>query len=79
MHSTKLPGFTAELSIYKTNSNYQMTEVSISIANAYKYNVVPQARMTANNVMEGLYLEYLCARFGGGMSSNADGSTSCNF
>lgn len=78
MHSTKLPGFTAELSIYKMNwGNYQIDRNINKLANTY--NVVPQLRMTANNGLNALYLDWLCARLGGGMSSNGDGSVSCDF
>ena len=72
-----IPGFNAEMTLSKTERFFQMP----AAAGAYsgRRDVIAQLRLTAGNAMQGLYLEYLCARLGGGMSSNGDGSTSCNF
>jgi len=74
-----IPGFTAEASIFNTSKCHQTITDNFDIA---RYgNVIPQMRATMNH--HGLfwrwYFEQLCNAHGGGMSTNPDGSLSCDW
>lgn len=74
---TKLPGFTAESSIYQTRKCYQAS--GDLAAPRGGTGVLPQRAI----VYRGpswlqWYFERLCEAHGGGMQSNPDGTVSCN-
>lgn len=76
MTAMRIPGFTAELSLDPTKEAY-------TGASAYSLEgesgIQPQMRrITGTGNMIGL-VSMLCDAYGGGLSSNGDGSVSCNF
>lgn len=78
MNTMNVPGFTAEASIYKTGERYEMIRDIGHVADGRA--VLPQLRRTftgsGNN--KGVAM-MLCDAFGGGLSSNSDGSVTCTF
>ena len=72
-----IPGFTAEASLYENKSgDYLVRNTGLRSEQL----VIPQLRrINVKRGLGGVFLEYYCARFGGGMASEADGSISCYF
>lgn len=77
----KIPGFTAEASIYKTSECYQAAGHSASLAGGG--GILPQRRATCRGKCLTWwirwYFEAMCDAVGGGLSTNPDGSISCDF
>jgi hypothetical protein len=78
-----IPSFTAETILNRNglSLNPACEDAGTGASEGANRQVIPQMMrtITVKNGFGALYLEYLCARLGGGMSSNADGSVSCNF
>lgn len=77
MSGIKLPGFTAESSIYQRTGCYQ---ASADFAGPTRgAGVLPQRKVNYTGPWWlQWYFELLCDAYGGGMQSNPDGSVSCN-
>lgn len=76
-----MPGFTAEVSIYKTSECYQAAGYFASQAG--DGGILPQRRATCKGrcltPWIRWYFEKMCDAHGGGLSTNPDGSISCDF
>lgn len=69
-----MPGFTAEASAYRTPGQYPTVRQGL----VTDPRVVPMGKLTCEAGSSGICEEW-CMKVAGGMSSNPDGSTSCNF
>jgi hypothetical protein len=76
MKIPKMPGFTAEASFYSSrNVDFRY---SINLASSSGQFVIPQARFSCARNSSG-FCEVLRDWIGGGLSTNPDGTVSCDY
>jgi hypothetical protein len=84
MNNMNMPRFTAESAIYKVSNHYQTAENFAGQSGDGR--ILPQMRVTSSKCGGGFFcwvyldvFERLCDGHGGGLSTNPDGTISCDF
>ena len=78
MNTLNIPGFTAETSVYEKTRQYRSTGMQRS-GRRKGITVVEAATTMTCGAHDSGVCTVLCDGLHGGMSSNPDGSVSCNF